>query len=56
MSDAMKRQTSDAANAAGFGTSQLSERQAEFQKAGSIKDGGASAKGFSEPATTTGTR
>lgn len=56
MNDMMKCQSSDAANAAGFGTKQLSENQGDYAKANAIKDGGVSGKGQNEPALETGTR
>ena len=56
MSDTMRNQSTDAANAAGFGTTKLSERQPDVLKASPVQDGGASGKGKKEPADTVGVR
>lgn len=52
----MKQQSSDSANASGFGTKQLSPNQGSPLIAASIQDGGQSGKGTKMPPKDTGTR
>lgn len=56
MSDLQNRQSSDSANASGFGTNQLSSRQPDVLKSNKLEDGGASNKGQKEPENKTGVR